>query len=428
MKMKLSYNYGFLGLGLGGTSIAAACADSTDGTDKYPYKALLINTNQVDMDKVQSINPQTHKLLIGDGKGAGRDITIGESIFIKNKDKITKSMEAHLKDSEFIWIAAGLGGGSGTGSVLQAIGLCITLKKRFGLILTLPRKSERSTVNSNALKRLNKIYAAMDQLGPIIVVDNEKLFNEFMAENPKASLEEYLKYSNEYVANAIHDKNIITANFGVYGSTNFDSSELGKMLITPGALHFARLDTFVDELKELDDLSNMQDKKASFVELLEKKIEDGVLAKGFELKKAKRVAISVLAHQEDAPKLYNGTMAKQLEKLLLELAPNATESPVSFHTYTKEQFDQQKMEKRPVSFYVIMAGLDLPADRIQEMIAADKDAKKELESSSSNLFGEYEESPVETQTELLSLDSLFGSGNEEVVSKDKDIFATLGLV
>lgn len=424
--MELSFKYGFLGLGLGGTSIAAACADSTDGTKDYPYTALLVNTNKVDLDKVQTSNPKTMKKLIGDGKGAGRDLAIGEHIFKQNESELSVLMATQFANSDFIWIAAGLGGGSGTGSVIRAIGLCLELKKRFGLILTLPRTSERSTVNSNALQRLNKIYSAMDKLGPVVIVDNEKLFNEYMSEHPTASVEEYLQFSNDYVANAIHDKNIVTANFGVYGSTNFDSSELGKMLMTPGALHFARLDMTADEFKELNNVATMHNQKAKFIEQLRTQIEKGVLANGFDFKKTKRAAISVLAHEGDAKNLFNGAMSKQLEDLLLDVAPTATESPVSFHTYSAEQFDADTSKKHPVYFYVILGGLDLPVERIQQMIEADK-AAKEVQTFSNNLFADYEEKKITTTNKSNTLDALFGQPQQEP-QQDNDVFKMLGLL
>jgi tubulin-like protein CetZ len=430
VKMDLSFNYGFLGLGLGGTSIAAACADLSAGENEYPYTALLVNTNKQDLDKVKTSNSKIKKELIGDGKGAGRDITIGESIFVKNKDEILNLMKTNFEKTEFIWISAGLGGGSGTGAVIQAIGLCLEMRKPFGLILTLPRENERSTVNSNALKRLNKIYAAMDKLGPIILVDNEKLFTEFMTNNPNGSLEEYLAFSNEYVAKAIHDKNIITANFDVYGSTNFDSSELGKMLRTPGVFHFARMEMAVDEFKELEDLKNMENQQAKFITNLHTQIEDGVLSSGYDFKKTKRAAISVLCHEQDAKNLFNGVMTNQLEKLLLEVAPYATESPVSFHTYSKTQFENVKNEenKRPVYFYVMLAGLDLPAERIKQMIELDKKATESIQTSSSNLFESYEESTSSDNNSTLTLDSIFGRENNVVENDKENLFQTLGLV
>lgn len=431
VKMDLSYKYGFLGLGLGGTSIAAACADLSAGDNDYPYTALLVNTNKQDLDKVKTTNPKIVKKLIGNGKGAGRDISIGENIFVQHKQDILTLMQTSFKETEFIWISAGLGGGSGTGAVIQAIGLCLEMNKPFGLILTLPRVSERSTVNSNALKRLNKIYAAMDKLGPIIPVDNEKLFAEFMAKNPNASLEDYLAFSNEYVAKAIHDKNIITANFKVYGSTNFDSSELGKMLRTPGVFHFARMEMTADEFKELDTLKNMENQKAKFIAELRTQIEKGVLSSGFDFKKTKRAAISVLCHDQDAPGLFNGVMTNQLESLLLDVAPYATESPVSFHTYSELQYDNVKADskKRPVYFYVMLAGLDLPAERIKQMIEIDKQSLENVvNTSSSNLFEDYEEAGQTSHNTALTLDSIFGTTNNSAQNNKESLFQELGLV
>lgn len=430
VKMDLSYKYGFLGLGLGGTSIAAACADLSAGDNDYPYTALLVNTNKQDLDKVKTANPKIVKKLIGNGKGAGRDISIGENIFVQHKQDILSLMQTSFKETEFIWISAGLGGGSGTGAVIQAIGLCLEMNKPFGLILTLPRVNERSTVNSNALKRLNKIYAAMDKLGPIIPVDNEKLFAEFMAKNPNASLEDYLAFSNEYVAKAIHDKNIITANFKVYGSTNFDSSELGKMLRTPGVFHFARMEMTADEFKELDTLKNMENQKAKFIAELRTQIEKGVLSSGFDFKKTKRAAISVLCHDQDAPGLFNGVMTNQLESLLLDVAPYATESPVSFHTYSELQYDNVKADskKRPVYFYVMLAGLDLPAERIKQMIEIDKQSLENVvNTSSSNLFEDYEEAGQTSHNTALTLDSIFGTPNS-VQNNKESLFKELNLI
>lgn len=78
-KNKISMRFGFLGLGMGGTSIASACADiQTDiQNNRYPYTSLLINTNQIDLDRIDKKNPNTKKLTIGGGRGAGWSIKLG---------------------------------------------------------------------------------------------------------------------------------------------------------------------------------------------------------------------------------------------------------------------------------------------------------------------------------------------------------------
>ncbi|MDA6131179.1 hypothetical protein OSK38_27920, partial [Escherichia coli] len=90
----------------------------------------------------------------GNGKGAGRNLTVGEEIFKEHKDQILQAVNTQFEDSDFIWIVAGLGGGTGTGSIIQAAELLYRngFQKKFGLILTLPRKTEGKTVLSNALE------------------------------------------------------------------------------------------------------------------------------------------------------------------------------------------------------------------------------------------------------------------------------------
>src|SRR5690348_3511672 len=81
--VEISLKFGFLGLGMGGSSIAAACADIETGKKnlKYPYTSLLINTNKVDLEKIEIKNSLIKKMVIGNGKGAGRNLTVGEEIF-----------------------------------------------------------------------------------------------------------------------------------------------------------------------------------------------------------------------------------------------------------------------------------------------------------------------------------------------------------
>lgn len=436
-EMRLSYKFGFLGIGLGGTSIASECADVTDGANNHPYSALLINTNKVDLEKIQSKNKNTVKLPIGDGLGAGRDVDRGEKIFIENKDIIAKEMVKTFKDKDYIFIAAGLGGGTGTGGIIQAIGLVMQMKKPFGLILTLPRAEERSTVNHNALKRLNQIYKAMDKLAPVIIVDNKKLFNDYTEVYPMASVEEYLNFSNKFVADTIHDKNIITANFDIYGSNHFDSSEFAKILRTPGTYHFARLEMDSSEIDTKKFINYSENEKAPFIALLEKQLHEGVLSNGYTLSNAKRAAISVLAYKEDAEKLFGAVMTKQLENLFMEVAPLATESPISFYTYDEAhlaelQKESETTSKRPVFFYAILAGLDLPEKRIKEMITLDKEYQEKVQQVevNKNLFDEFEENDnnLFTSNET-SFEDIFGNLNEpsETLDDVDDIFKKLAL-
>lgn len=412
---KLSYRFGFLGIGMGGTSIAAACGDiSTSVTnDRFPYTALLINSNEIDLEKVNTRNSNTTKLLIGNGKGAGRDITIGESLYKSESQKIEEAIQTQFENVEFVWLVVGLGGGTGTGSVIQAIGSLMKngFNKKFGLILTLPRTEEGRTVINNALQRLKLIYGAMGDLGPIILIDNQKLFDEFIEKNPNASIADYLKYSNTYAAEALHDLNVVTASYLPVGENHFDSSEFGIMLKTPGLIHFARFSTKGNTIDVAQPLS--------YSKKIETEVENGVLSDGYKLGSAKRAALSVLANQQNSKRLYTVEFTRELEGLMSSLATTAREKPVAMYNFDSKQNDN-------VYFYAIFAGLGLPEERIAELMKADREAaeaeKVNALSMNTNLFDGFEANTKQSAaTSEKSFEDLFGDSTSEEKSNEEDM-------
>ncbi|GEL05546.1 plasmid replication protein [Rummeliibacillus stabekisii] len=386
--VKLSLNFGFMGLGMGGSSIAAACAEMQ--TDKeYPYKAILVNTNEMDLDKIQVDNEDTEKILIGDGKGASRDINLGEKLFKQHEQIIAKKVNAHFSDRDFIWIVAGLGGGTGTGSVIQAIRVLMTegFNKKFGLILTLPRDTEGATVLNNALTRLQSIHQAMQGLGSIIIVDNQKLFNSFV-EKGAVSTKEYLSFSNNYIARTLHEMNVVTASFKPFSEFHFDSSEFTKLIKTPGILHFVR---YAQGAATID-----ASEPIKYIRTLESKIQEGVLSDGFNIAKTKRLALSILANANDVNKILNVQITKSIEDKLDELAPIAIEKPIAQYVYDTP-------DEKDVHFYAAFAGLDLP-NRVKELIDVNnrfiEEVKKQQENTVENdPFGDFVSSSSSSNTE-----------------------------
>lgn len=418
MEKKLSLRFGFLGLGMGGTSIAAACADIKTNikNNNYPYTALLINSNQIDLNKIELLNPTTEKMLIGDGKGAGRDINIGEQLYVKDQEKIKNHVETRFKGVDYVWLVAGLGGGTGTGAVIQAIGTLLKsgFNGRFGMILTLPRIKEGRTVIENALQRLQKISQAMGNLGPILLVDNEKLFKQFSEEKPNSSVSEYLKFSNKYVAEALHDLNTVTASYLPTGEYHFDSSEYEKLLKTPGLLHFAR---FTEKASAIDSSNNL-----SYAHKLKELIQRGVLSDGYNLEEAKRLAVSVLTDNVTAKRMFTFEFTKTMEDLVNELSPTALEKPIA--TYQSNDLKGTA----EVSFYAVFSGLGLPQGRISEMVKEHNRLKtleqKALETEKEDLFASFDASPEpEKEEKVTDFDALFGPDTNK--DKEKDVEDTL---
>ncbi|OIJ09448.1 plasmid replication protein [Anaerobacillus arseniciselenatis] len=356
-QVDISMKFGFLGLGMGGCSIAAACADIEMGKKnmKYPYTSLLINTNKVDLDKIEAKNSLIKKMIIGNGKGAGRNLSVGEEIFKDNKEKILNEVKTQFEGSDFIWIVAGLGGGTGTGSIIQAAELLYRngFQKKFGLILTLPRKSEGRTVLSNALERLQTITKLMSSaLGSVIVVDNQKLYDYYTDYHPNASVSDYLKFSNQYVAETLHELNIVTASFKPYGEYHFDSSEFENLIKTPGILHLSKFSVPANSVDTEQSLT--------YVKKLEENIHNGVLSDGFKIDKASRLAISIVSNENNAKRIFNMQFNNAIEHKVKEISPIASERPVA-------QYQYDIRNRNEVYFYAVFAGLSLPSS-IKELI------------------------------------------------------------
>lgn len=115
--LDLSLKFGFLGLGMGGCSIAYECANIKTKivNNMHPYTALLINTNEVDLRKFQETTNVRKYQLKGYEKGAGRNIEIGEQAYVEHKEEISNLIRGYFADRDFVWIVCGLGGGTGTG-------------------------------------------------------------------------------------------------------------------------------------------------------------------------------------------------------------------------------------------------------------------------------------------------------------------------
>lgn len=319
-----------------------------------PYTSILVNTNEVDMKKIPD-RPNTVKVLMpGYERGAGRDIRIGEEAFVKNKDSILRQVQDFFSDRDFVFVTCGLGGGTGTGSIIEAIRLLHAngFARRFSLILTLPRDQEGGRILRNAIDRLQMIAKAMKGLGSILIVDNEKLFNDYLQHNPQGSVAAYLEYSNQYIAETLHEWNVVTAKYNPFSGTHFDSSEWLKTLQTPRVLSLGKC-----TIEEADiDADNL----GTYLPKLTKSMEDGVLSSGYDLSEATRCAVSMVASPHGAKRIFTMSMLNTIEEEVANRTPYADERPVA--SYTAEGIRQMQV-------YSVFAGLALPK-RVAEIVEA----------------------------------------------------------
>jgi cell division GTPase FtsZ len=382
--VKISLKYGFLGLGMGGTSIAHACASVRMKDNYRPYKAILINTNEIDLRKLLNLPNMTKKILRGHEKGVARDIEKGQEAFLEHKEDIIKLIESEFFDREFVFICCGLGGGTGTGAVIEAARMLHQngFANRFGLILTLPRLTEGRTVLDNALQRLQLIQKAMRGLGSIIIVDNEKLYQEYLQTNPDRAIGDFMRYCNQTVAKLLHEVNTVTASFHPLGTYHFDSSELLKMFQRSGCITFGKC-----ELPETAVNPNMPD---SYILPIRQSI--GVLSDGYDLQKATAAAISMTASPKGAKRIFTMTMLDTITQLVD--ASVLDESPVAI--YADEHTNQ-------LTVYTMFAGLSLPKRVLQLAEAVQNHGQEEQDDEVALALEGYQKKRQEEKADLDAL-------------------------
>ena len=145
-EVDVSFNFAFMGAGQGGSRIA-------ESFHKLGYRKLaVLNTAEQDLNTINLEN----KLLIGSG-GAGKDPSAGEEAFGKRREDVLDFMKYSFGDEvDKVFVCAGAGGGTGSGSILPLVEtskeLIETLKlkeKNVGVILALPKKSEGKNESIN---------------------------------------------------------------------------------------------------------------------------------------------------------------------------------------------------------------------------------------------------------------------------------------
>lgn len=117
-------------------------------------------------------SPIENKIVLGQeitkGLGAGANPEIGKSAAEASKE----SIKGALRDADMVFIAAGMGGGTGTGAAPVIAQICKELDILTIGIVTRPFTFEGKTRNANAVSGLQELRPYVDSL---IVISNDQL-------------------------------------------------------------------------------------------------------------------------------------------------------------------------------------------------------------------------------------------------------------
>ena len=168
------------------------------------------NTDRQDLDKLQI--PEDNKIAIGTGLGAGNDPSEGERMAREGLDLIRHMLES--RGTKMLFIAAGMGGGTGTGTAPVVASLAREMGILTVAIVTMPPSDEGPLRIEQAKVGLNKLREHLDSL---IVLSNDAI-NELYGDLP---LEKAFDNANDVIAFAAkgiaeistHSNNLVNVDF-----------------------------------------------------------------------------------------------------------------------------------------------------------------------------------------------------------------------
>ena len=194
----------WIGFGQAGGKIA----NSLVGMNRRIYSAIAINTEEADLSGLQNIR---EKVLIGKyalrGRGVGSDIDLGASIAEKSLAQMMDSIDVSVRkrDPEAIWIAAGLGGGTGAGGSFVLANELRNIYKHipvYGIgvvpsVTGMPNDKEALNL-SNTIKSFE---LWMHYFNNILLVDNQQYEQRQMT---RESVEKMFQRVNDRVAHSLN--------------------------------------------------------------------------------------------------------------------------------------------------------------------------------------------------------------------------------
>lgn len=321
--------FGFVGCGQGGGKIADLFA-------QRGYKAMAINTSPVDLSALTMI-PNEYRICIGSRLGAGKDPRVGEEAIRTDASKVKAVLEEYFyHDADFVFVTACLGGGTGTGVVSDTIEIARQVGLTTGCITTIPLASESLEEHKNALKGLDILSDVAPT--PLYLIDNELLRVKY-GNKPVMG---FWPMANEVIVNSLDEINQIPnrpSNMFV-----FDREDFFRLLNTQGCFSPMRIEVEITDSNDPTKLATAC--RQEIVRILSENNFQG---------EAIRVAALMVC-----PESYR-VNAESVE-LVYQECQTLTNTPTLFRGLYIDKSLQRK-----IVLHLLLAGLDIPVNRLQQM-------------------------------------------------------------
>ena len=178
-------------IGVGGAGNNAVDRLIESGLNSAEY--IVVNTDNQALARSKATKRIQIGVQLTKGLGAGADPSIGKAAAEENKNEIQQA----LKDTDLLFITAGMGGGTGTGAAPVIAKIAKEMKILTVAVVTLPFTFEAKRRMDNALLGIEELKKSVDS---IITIPNDKIRQVV----PKdTSFSEALKVADEVLRQGI---------------------------------------------------------------------------------------------------------------------------------------------------------------------------------------------------------------------------------
>lgn len=187
---------------------------------------VVCNTDQRAMDN----SPVENKIRLGkDGLGAGNDASRGRDAALES-EQLIRSLFETAPGIKMVFIAAGMGGGTGTGASPVIAKIAHELGKLTVAVVTLPFRMEGEKRYNQALEGVAELHKWVDSL---LIIDNEKLSQMY----GKLPIREAFGKADDVLGMAT--KGIAELITVEYSLVRVDFADLEKVMRGSGRAHMA---------------------------------------------------------------------------------------------------------------------------------------------------------------------------------------------
>ncbi|MBW5471592.1 cell division protein FtsZ [Brevibacillus formosus] len=298
---KPSINMTIVGFGQAGTRMADCFAAIKDGQE-YVYNTLALNSNDGDLQELKYV-PRDSRVSLNLG-GLGKNPTKAMAI-LENDEPVREKLKSFITQSirpkdELVLFSAGLGGGTGTSTLIRALEefydfnnkpkIIEELKKiqaetsaadfkanlekykvqafkraqerfvKIGVVVTLPVRSDGPDVLRQVNEFADRIWRAAKNpakgIAFVIFADNQYFYDRWKELGPNAKADNYRDYANREICNLIHELNTGTNGGGT--SVTFDSQDFRRIILEgTGSLVISKASKKVEDIKSVHDLKGL---------------------------------------------------------------------------------------------------------------------------------------------------------------------------